>query len=396
MSKPNKDKLIPLSSIDHIFTGIGSYPIEFIFSYQRKLDEKTLKSSLLEAIKYFPPVSSKLVKLTDQEYGFELSSDGLIFEVKESRDLYEECDTKYKYINPVHTIEGESLTKIRITHTPGGSVLGVSISHAIADGFSYFHFLSSWAKLYKGKSFFPPIQQRSLLVSNLEEINKIAITRQDVLRDAGLFLEDKRGVIKKEDLKWESRIFHFMELKELLAVEQERTKTRLSFNDIITAQLSKEYLSRWQTNGQKNTCYISCPVDFRRILDGFPKTYFGNAVSVATTPIVLKDLNSISLSELAIRIRTNVKNVVKDRINTNISCLTTLRYQQNINIFENIHVMHPESGLLVTNLSKLPVPEIEFNAGPPSDYSILTQSVRGAVILPHPDGFEVRVCCPVE
>ena len=49
----------------------------------------------------------------------------------------------------------------------------------------------------------------------------------------------------------------------------------------------------------------------------------------------------------------------------------------------------------MTNLSRLPVPEIEFNAGPPTDYSILTQTVRGAVILPHPDGFEARVCCPI-
>jgi shikimate O-hydroxycinnamoyltransferase len=396
MISPNNNKLIPLSSIDHVFTGIGSYPIEFIFAYQRKLDEKALRSSLLEIVRHFPPISSKLVKLADQEYGFELSSDGLMFDVRESKNHFEESDKKYEYINPVNTVEGDPLTKIRLTHTPGGSVLGVSISHAIADGFSYFHFLSSWAKLYQGKSFFPPIHQRPLLVANQAKIPKIPITSQDVLRDAGLFLEEKREVIKKEDLRWESRIFYYRELKETLAEEQKNIETRLSFNDIITAQLSKEYLSKWQANEQRKTCYISCPVDFRRILDGFPKTYFGNAVSLATTAIDMEELNSISLSELAIRIRTNVKKVVKERIDTNITCLTALRFQENINIFESIHVMHPESGLLVTNLSRLPVPEIEFNAGPPTDYSILTQTVRGAVVLPHKDGFEVRLCCPIK
>ena len=396
MSQIDNDKSIFLSSIDHIFTGSGSYPIEFIFAYQEKLDDKSLRSSLFEVIKHFPPVSSKLFKLTDYQYGFELSSEGLLFEVQESNVRFEENQAKYNYINPVSTLEGDPLTKIRITHTPGGSVLGVSISHAIADGFSYFHFLSSWAKLYQGKSFFPPIHQRSLLVSDQDELQKIPVMPQDVLRDAGLFLKDKRKVIKKEDLKWESRIFHFVELKELLAQEQKNTDTRLSFNDIITAQLSKEYLYKWQAGGQEDTCYISCPVDFRRILDGFPKTYFGNAVSLATTALSLEELNSISLSDLALRIRTNVKKVDRERINTNLLCLTALRNQRNINIFENIHVMHPGSGLLVTNLSRLPVPEIEFNAGPPSDYSILTQTVRGAVILPHPDGFEVRLCCPVD
>ena len=37
------DRIIPLSSIDHIFTGTGSYPIDFIFAYQAKLDDKTLR-----------------------------------------------------------------------------------------------------------------------------------------------------------------------------------------------------------------------------------------------------------------------------------------------------------------------------------------------------------------
>ena len=93
-------------------------------------------------------------------------------------------------------------------------------------------------------------------------------------------------------------------------------------------------------------------------MDGFPKTYFGNAVSLATTALSFEELNSVSLSDLAIKIRNNVKNVDRKRIETNLSCLTTLRNQQNLNIFENIHVMHPETGLLVTNLSRLPVPEI--------------------------------------
>ena len=396
MNKNNEDILISLSSIDHIFTGIGSYPIEFIFAYGRRLDEKSLKSSLLEAINHFPPVSSKLIKISDHEYGFELSSEGLVFEVMESSDRFEECNNKYNYINPVKTLENNPLAKIRITHTPGGSVLGVSISHAITDGFSYFHFLSSWARLFQDKPFYPPTHQRSLLVSNQDMSPNIPLTPENVLSNAGLFLGEKREVIAREALKWESQIFHLGELKESLAREQKNTDTRLSFNDIITAQLSKMYLSRWQHQAHNIPCYISCPVDFRRILDDFPNTYFGNAVSLATTDIDLAEIQSISISDLAVRIRKNVKNVLKERIETNISCLTALRYQRNVGIFENIHVMHPESGLLVTNLSRLPVPEIEFNAGPPSDYSILTQTLRGAVILPHPDGFEARVCCPVD
>jgi hypothetical protein len=75
--------------------------------------------------------------------------------------------------------------------------------------------------------------------------------------------------------------------------------------------------------------------------------------------------------------------------------LDQLQKQSGPGINEYIHVTHPGSGMLVTNLSRLPVPEVEFGAGPPVSYEILTPAQRGAVILPSSDGIEIRVCCPV-
>jgi shikimate O-hydroxycinnamoyltransferase len=388
-------KTISLSSIDHLFTGVGSYPIEFIFSYQGFLDETALSSSLEKIIPYFPPIASILVKLSDDSYGFELTEDSLVFEVVKSGQNFDENNKKYEYINPVDTKEGNPLAKIRITHTPVGSVLGVSISHAIADGFSYFHFLSSWARMFHGKQFLAPVHQRDLLIAESDR-NSYTISSDDVLDSAGLFLNGKRKIIAKEDLKWESRVFRNEELKDLLSGAQKKGEIRLSFNDIVTAQLSKEFLLRWGKPDNGSLCYISCPVDFRRILEDFPKTYFGNAVALATTSIDYHQLKEISLSELALMIRGNVKKVDEKYIKKSLETLSALRRQQKRKIFEKVHVMHPGGGLLVTNLSRLPIHELEFNAGPPTGFSILTQTVRGAVVLPHSNGLEARVCCPVE
>jgi hypothetical protein len=33
-----KGPALPLSPVDHVFTGIGAYPIEFIFAYGGRLD----------------------------------------------------------------------------------------------------------------------------------------------------------------------------------------------------------------------------------------------------------------------------------------------------------------------------------------------------------------------
>ena len=59
-----------------------------------------------------------------------------------------------------------------------------------------------------------------------------------------------------------------------------------------------------------------------------------------------------------------------------------LRRQQGLAAFERLHVVHPPAGLLVTNLSRLPVREIVFDAGPPVAFDILAPAERCAVVLP--------------
>ncbi len=221
------------------------------------------------------------------------------------------------------------------------------------------------------------------------------ITQNEVFDRSGLFLDNKRTPIAKKDLKWDTRFFGTSELKDILTKAQSDHDLRLSYNDIISALLAKEFLPDWASKNSGERCYISCPVDFRRIVDGFPKTYFGNAVVLASKKLQYKILEQMPLSNLAGDIRTNVGNVNETYVQQSVSLLTTLRKQAGHGIFENIHVMHPTAGLLITNLSRLPVREIEFDAGPPVKYDILTQTIRGAVILPGREGLEARICCPV-
>ncbi len=388
------EKKYRLSAIDHIFTGVGSYPIEFIFVYKKRIDEKRLRDSLQKTVEFFPMIASILVSQDENSYAFELSPDGLLFAVTDSPLNFEENDKKYEYIDPVDTREGNPLSRIRLTHTPDGSVLGVSLSHSLADGFSYFHFLSSWARIFHQKQIFPPVHQRELLISS--EIADQLITDKTFLEDTGLFLDDKRKPIPKKDLKWETRSFTNQSLKELHSDSQQESELRLSHNDIITATLAKEYLVNWLLEAREDKFFINCPVDFRRLLEGFPRTYFGNAVAMASFDLSLDDLKNIKMADLAGKIRKSIGNINGSYVQKSIAGLTSLKEQQGRKIFEQVHVMHPRAGLLVTNLSRLPVQEIEFDAGPPIQYDILTQSVRGAVLLPAPDGYEARICCPIQ
>src|SRR4030042_5584546 len=152
-------KTIPLSPVDHLFTGPLSQPITFAFHYSSRLDPDALRKSLDWTLGHFPLLRSQLEKISDTDYGFRITGDGLSFECQES-DARPDSASIEAFIMSVRSGEGEPLTKIRLILYPEKSTLAVSISHAIVDGFSYFHFLSSWVRLHKGERILPPSSDR--------------------------------------------------------------------------------------------------------------------------------------------------------------------------------------------------------------------------------------------
>ncbi len=384
-------KNIPLSPIDHVFTGTGSYPIEFVFSYKAQIDEKKLLTSLNETLKIFPPIRSKLRKI-DGTYWLEEGQNGCHFEVVNSNINFDETEKREIFIDPVATLEGEPLARIRLTQTPLGSVLGISISHCVADGFSYFFFLASWVSTFHRKSMLSPSHQRTLLIKDSAGEN--IVSSKELFKNTGLFLSEKRADINRDKLIWETIKISKEELKSLLEKAQKECTVRLSFNDVIVASLWKRYMEQWKTDTKDHQTFISCPFDYRRLIVNFPQTYFGNAVTLASTPLSYERLMNAKLSELAIIIRNSIASIDEKYVNDGLKTMALLTRDEGISVNEKIHVCHPENGLLVTNLSRLPVKDIEFNAGPPVKFEILTPANRGAVVLPGHDGIEVRVCCP--
>jgi hypothetical protein len=182
------------------------------------------------------------------------------------------------------------------------------------------------------------------------------------------------------------------QLNELLAAARSESDGRLSYNDVVTAFLWRKYLTQWTAGG--GLTYLSVPVDFRRLVSSFPRDYFGCAVYLATIALERDALVQARLGELAARVRASVARVDESVVRRALETLEALRRQEGLSIAERLHVMHPRRGLLVTNLSRLPVHELDFGAGPPAAFEILTPAQRGAVVLPAADGVEVRVCLP--
>jgi shikimate O-hydroxycinnamoyltransferase len=385
-------KRIPLSPIDHIFTGVGSYPIEFVFAYDATIDPGRLQDSLDSVLDTFTPLHSRLVIASDDTYELEPSVDPISIEVTDQPAALQVSENPYDFLSPVDTVVGEPLARVRLSQTPDGSVLGVSISHALVDGFSYFHFLAGWAMEFHGKDNIAPSHERDLLTPK-KTAGQRSITPDDVLEMSGTFWAEKRAATLRERMRWDRFSISKAELNELLREAQEDCDGRLSHNDVVTAFLWKKYLEAWNPNDE-GPAYVSCPVDVRRILKPFPRTYFGCAVCLATTSMERSEFADASLGELAGRVRTAVGRVNQDYAWGSFDTLEQLRKQEGLDVLERIHVIHPDNGILVTNLSRLPVQQVQFDAGPPVTYEILTPAERGAVVLPGADGIEVRVCHP--
>ena len=382
---------IPLSPIDHVFTGRGSYPLEFVFAYDGPIDPGRLLQSLRRTLAGFPAVSSRLVRTGDGRLALAPAEDGCVFETASCPTSFAETASRTVFVSPVATVEGAPLARVRLTQTPSGSVLGVGVSHAVADGFSYFHFLASWSRVFRGQSALGSSHDRERLSPSAARYcpEDAAAVREG----CGLFLDAPRAERDRGSLRWTRRLFHKAELRALVEEAQAECPLRLSHNDVVAAWLWREQVGRWGDR-REPTAWLSCPVDVRRRLPGLPPDYFGCAVALAVAGVPRSALCTEPLAALAHRVRAAVAAVDAAAALRSLETLEGLRRSGGDAVLERLHVVHPRAGLLVTNLSRLPVREIVFDAGPPVAFDVLVPAERCALVLPAEDGLDVRVCVP--
>jgi hypothetical protein len=385
---------VPLSSIDYVFTGAGSVPITFAFFYRRPLDPAALRKGLSETIRLFPLVESRLAKTGENDYAFRVSENTLAVETLVSDRSFAEARTIGRYIAPVDSSEGHPLSRFSLTTMPDGSVLAVSISHALVDGFSYFHFLSSWARACRGQRLLPPELNREGIPPGLGNLGE-PVTSTTLLERCGLFLADRRNPHPVGTNREERILLSKDRLREMLEeAKHDRPDAVFSENDVVTAWLWKKFLPQWiQEPGDLDT-YVTCPVDCRRIYKVLPRHYFGCGLCFASVSARLAHLQQASSGELALRVNGAVHKVNNDFASRSMRTLAQFRGQQGLAVMEHVHLKHPAHGLIVTNLTRMPIRDLDFGAGAPADFSFHSDVSGSAALLPAENGIEVVVLHP--
>jgi len=384
---------MPLTPVDYIFTGAGSQPITFAFHYAQSLNPAILQKSLNETLEHFPLLRSRLQRIPDDTFQFQIGKDGLIFEVTESDTAFKKSTEINQFISPVKSVVGEPLTGIRLTQTPNGSVLAVSISHALVDGYSYFHFLSSWARLCRGERFLPPFPERSILLEKLAS-RQDSIGAGEVLDSGGLFYGERRPELKAGGVKDERFFISNQTIKSHLEEARRTHKISLTENDIIAALLWKKYIPLWNRDSENGKSYMTLPFDFRRVLSGFPKNYFGCALCFATASSDFGKLAEATVSDLAVLVRNSVGKIKDNFIYQSLGTFDSLRRKHGLAAMEEVHLRHPHRGMIVTNLTRMPIADVDFGLGPPAGYLVYAEVTGSAALLPAQGGIEVLVVHP--
>jgi len=387
-------KSMSLAPVDYVFTGPMSCPVTFAFSYPKRLDAARVQQSISPLLAAIPWLGGRLRATAEHGYAYALDDHPVTtLEVARSHKSFYELSGS-EAVRVVRSADGQPLMHARITHTPNGSVLGVSMSHALVDGFSFFLALSRWAACARGEAIDAPPMRR-LLQPSEAQVRAAAeeLTPGLLLERSGLFWAEPRPEVRAlpQPLSLQLRA---SQIDALVADAQRHVSVKLRQNDVLTAWLWRTYGSAWWSSEDASDVYMSCPVDVRRLLGAENQNAFGCTICGASVRASSSELRTAPLGELALRIQKGVSAVFADDWGERVAPLEALRRRHGIAATHAVHLRHPQRGMLVTNMSRLPLAELDFGSGAPVGVRLFSEIDAMAAILPARDGVTIDVFGP--
>jgi len=384
--------LFPLTPIDYVFTGSSAYPVSFVFHYDYRIDGERLRTALVRIVRDFAPASSRLVQTAAGDYALQSCPEGLVFDTRSQAEPARSLPF-HVYLTSVETREDEPLCRIRLTETAEGSTLGVSLSHVVADGFSCFYFLAELARAFHGQPTSVPVLDRGWYQPRTFVLPK-PLAGRDALELTGFARAAPRQARAQDAVRRETLLLGAAELAELQAAAVAGGIAGLSLNDALTAHLWKTYVPRWTGEAPPEFASVCLPFDARRFPKWVAGRYFGNGICLAGASLEYERFLAAEPGELAGLVRQAVARVSQEYVRTSYDVFAAVRQQEGLAALEEFHVNDPEGGILVTNLSRVPLTSVDFGGGAPSSFAPVTDAPRTAIVLPAADGLKIEVCYP--
>lgn len=372
-------KNVSISQVDVVFSG-GSYPIEFLLYFDKGIDGKRVRAALRRAAGIFWPVFGRY---RDGRICFEdYKEEDHLAEIK----VPESFDVDFVAKNPLDTRRhyklenSDGLFFLQIIHFNNGSVLIPKMSHMAGDGYSYFYFLSALAA-FSGKGGLHP---SALLYHSLFR-PKHSRTLGKKFSFSGLDSSGSHSDLA--DLNIDVEHIPKEKIKNAVNEISASAGKRISSNDLLSAMVLRKIVDL-KPEGFGAEVGLTFPVDVRRAVRKLGPRFFGNGILFHHMGWPKEDILRFRPEELAVEIRKAQPRMSGDLFRFFLEELEGFIRKNNSSA---LRPFDPETGCIVTNISRLPADKLNFGSGIPTLIAPLTVEKNSAGVLSDGEDFVLQI-----
>ena len=347
----------------------------------------TLKGSLSRALVHFYPLAGRVrwvgqgrlelvcnakgAQLFEAESSTQLSDfDDFGSHINEFRDLVPLVD----YEKPIYELP-LMLAQLTVFRC-GGISLGITMSHAVADGQSAFHFMNEWARLARGEPIqaAPYIDYSLLAAGQSHKFKTTPCDQHAELVQPPLLIGEQSSLKERKKPTTISILSLTKEQVESLkmvadaggdhAYEKRRPYSRY---EVVTAHMWRTACKARKHLPEQPTG-LGFSVDVRnRLNPPLPPNYFGNAILDMVAYATAGEVMTKPLSHTCGKIRETIERVNDEYVWANIECLKNL---PNLTPLQDLHSrkgddspFHGNPNLGVISWLNLPIYGLDFGWG---------------------------------
>ena len=295
---------IPLAAPDYGHVGASAAPITVV---ARVLDEERVMAAFASLLDELVTLRGTLDELGGDRLGFVDGGPGpAVSRVRlpsavDARD----ANALWTLVDPVRSVPGEPLCRLRLIDTPAEKLVAISVSHAAFDGVGFGRLLLEWDR-----------RARGLAPMRLAE-DRAPVNPRGAGPAPGLTYDDQlRRFMVKPTVAQASDPFggrfatDFILDRELRA-EEERLREEgdpddASDHEIVSAMLVKR---RAAALARPAPIAVVCPVGLRCALPGVTPMYLGNAYLRRLVWIAPRDVEAPSVAAVVRKIRDSQRHV---------------------------------------------------------------------------------------
>jgi hypothetical protein len=388
-------RMMSLGSLDYLFVGPRRFAIQVLYYFEPHLSFVRLQSGLHTVAEAFYPINSHLVRQRDEYQISECADDPDFAEIFCDGHTMPPIQDRPETFAPFRVpfdprLPTEKLAKFRLFQLASGSLLSVNVSHAIADGYSFYYFLSSWAAACRGESFPPPDHAPRAL--NRPDRHSPLEREKDNSQgsdELGFSFPFREAVFDPTTRRVETLHFDGASLlSEARDAANETNRHKITENSLLTALVWQAYARA--LSAEAGELVLACPIDFRRISPELSPSFFGNASAPALVRLERKLVLAESVADLAMMISDAIRSCDELTLARYKVAIDDLRRAGGLEATENVALVDPRNGLIVTNVARFPLPPVDFGTGPfireftPTNYA-------GTAVIVGGEGSTVKV-----